>query len=173
MSDIRGLDPLGQPRDIAVDKKGHVFIAGGLHKTHLITIPGIVTGAAYTSGDAFGTKIVINNIPTQGTIVDFIFIDKDDEGINKELVLFDHDFTETADNSAFAVSDGDMENLVGVIFLNQFYNYGSNQVGRAIPALFYQADPRSPNRLYGQFVTRGTDNIAAAALPQFFVVVSD
>ena len=173
MSDTRVKSPLGQWVDAIGDKSGAAYVAGRIYKSPVIKVPGIGAASAYAAADAFGTKVVINGLPNQGTISDVIFIDKDDEGIVKELVLFDHDFTGTADNSAFAPTDADLENLVGVVSISNFYNYSVNQVGRATPALFYSTDPRSPGRLYGQFVTRGADNIAAGSEPLFFLVVVD
>jgi len=134
----------------------------------LTTIEGIGVAAAYATADAFGGRLVIP-VPVEGTICTVVFHDYDDEGITKELVLFNDEFTATADNSAFAVSDADMRNCVGVISIVTYFNFGSNQIGQATPALFYIA-PKG--LLYGQFVTRGTDNIAAGAIPDFTMVVA-
>ena len=136
--------------------------------TRKIQVPGIGITVAYTSGDAFGSKFSIK-VPKQGTISDAVFLDYDDEGLAKEIVLFSKDFTDTADNSAFDVSDRDLANCVGIISLTTFYNYTSNQVGMATPALGYVA-PKGV--LWGQFVTRGADNIAANNIPEFFLVIS-
>ena len=138
-----------------------------IHTTPLLTVSGVGTGSAYTSGDAFGRKITLH-VPVEGTISNVVFQDLDDEGINKELVLFDRDFEETADNAAFAVSDADLAKCIGVAYINTWSDFGNNQVGQAVPALSYV----TPNgMLYAQLVTRGADNIAAGAIPTFFVVV--
>tara|TARA_Y100000034_G_C6727583_1_gene322167 strand:+ start:216 stop:722 length:507 start_codon:yes stop_codon:yes gene_type:complete len=167
MSDIRGVDPQGRPRDVAVDNSGGVFVAGKVFKSALIPIPGIGAGAGYAAGDAFGTKFIIH-VPKEGTISNVVFLDHDDEGIQKELILFSEDFTATADNSAFAVSDDDIRSLVGVVDISWYINYNANQVGQGTPALSYVAPE---GRLYAQLVTRGADNIAAGAVPDLFVVV--
>ena len=104
-------------------------------------------------------------MPVEGTISTIGLLDKDDEGIVKELVVFDADFTATTDNSAFAPSDDDLLNCIGVISIDVFYNYSVNQVGFVTPAFSYVA----PNGyLYCQLVTRGVDNIAAGSIPRLF-----
>lgn len=171
MSDPRGQNPDGYPIEFAVDRQGHAYVTEQVTKSPLITIPGIGTGAAYAAADAFGTKFSITGIPVEGTITNIFFIDKDDEGITKDLVLFDADFTGTADTAEFTVSDDDFAKLVGVIHIATFRNFKLNQIGQATPALFYKTNDKTPGRLWAQWVTRGTDNIAAGALPQFFFQV--
>ena len=145
----------------------NVPVTSHIFPSALTEIPGIGTGAAYATADAFGIRFSIV-VPVEGTIAQVTFLDFDDEGLNKELVLFSREFTATADNSAFAPSDADLEFCLGVISIDTWYNYSSNQVGIAIPAFHYTAPSGT---LYGQFVTRGADNIAAGSVPKFFMVV--
>ena len=141
--------------------------AAHLFKTPLTTVPGIGTGAAYASGDAFGTRMVFH-VPVEGTISNVVFFDKDDEGFDKELVLFDREFEQTADNSAFAPTDSELQKCVGVCFIDQWSNFSANQIGQAFPALSYVAPE---GILYAQIVTRGVDNIAADNIPQIYLVI--
>lgn len=145
-----------------------IVVRGTLVAPPPIQIPGIGTVSAYAAGDAFGDKFTIK-VPKQGVISTAVFLDKDDEGITKELVLFSKDFVAVTDNAAFAIRDHDLERVKGVIDFDDFRNYGNNQVCVAYPALYYEAPE---GRLWGQFVTRGADNIAVGALPEFFMVVS-
>lgn len=167
MSDIRGHNPQGVPTDISVTQAGDVFSTVRV-SGEKFQIPGIGTAAAYTAGDAFGVKFMLT-VPEMGTISNVIFIDLDDEGKAKELVLFDNDFTGTADNAAFDPTDADTRNCVGVVSIDTFYNYGSNQIGVSTPALSFVA-PRKV--LWCQLVTRGADNIAADNIPWIRVVVT-
>lgn len=130
-------------------------------------IPVIGTGAGYAAGDAFGGKFILK-VPIEGTIATVIFRDYDSEGTSKEIVLFSQEFTATADNSAFAPTNSDLMNCIGVISITAFYAYNANQIGIATPALYYVA-PKG--LLYGQVVTRGADNIAAGSIPDFTLVV--
>lgn len=130
-------------------------------------ISGIGTAVAYATGDAFGAKFAID-VPKQGTISNVVFLDLDDEGIAKDLVLFRADIAGTADNAAFDPTDVELLMCVGVISITDFKNFNSNQVGVATPALSYVAPA---GQLYGQFVTRGVDNIAAGNIPQFSLTI--
>lgn len=168
MADIRGLDPQGRPRDVSVTNEGEVLAAGRVFKTQRIEIPGIGTAAAYASGDAFGGKFLLD-VPPMGIIASVVFLDLDDEGINKEVVLFDRDFTATADNSAFNVSDADLLNCIGVLSVDTWFDFGANRIGVGSPALGYSAPS---GRLYCQVVTRGIDNIASGNLPKLFLAVT-
>lgn len=146
-----------------------------VYQTEPLLIPGIGTGAAYAAGDAFGTKFYFT-VPIEGVISNVVLLDFDDEGIQKDLVLFKEDFTATADNSAFSVSDGDLANCIGAVSVNTFYNFGANQLGTGTPAFGYNLTKASNNgntaRLWCQVVTQGADNIAAGSIPKLFLVVS-
>ena len=166
---MKGVDPQGETRPVAVDTQGAPFVTGYIQPVGPVPITGIGTGAAYASGDAFGGKITIT-VPVRGIISNLWFFDYDDEGLAKELVLFSSDFTATADNSAFALLDADLKNCIGVINVDLFYNFTNNQIGNANPALAYFAPE---GRLYGQWVTRGADNIATGALPDFLLAVAE
>jgi hypothetical protein len=171
MSDPRGLGPDG-PVDIRVNSVGDQYVVGDVWRSDLITIPGVGAASAYTSGDAFGTAFALQGVPPSGTITSVVFLDYDDEGITKDLALFSAPFTGTADNAAFAPSDDDLRNLLGVVRISSFRDFSVNQVGQAIPALWYDTGrPEVGETLYGQFVTRGTDNIAAGKVPSFFFTV--
>lgn len=149
-------------------KKGETYVASRTIKIEPVTIPGIGTAAAYASGDAFGTSFRFA-VPPMGIIANAVFIDLDDEGVNKELVLFSRAFTATADNSAFAVSDADLVNCVGVLSVDTWYNFGNNQLGIATPMMAYEAQT---GYLWCQIVTRGADNIAAGSIPIVYLMVT-
>ncbi len=131
--------------------------------TEYIQIPGIGTGSAYAAGEAVGTKFKIP-VPKNGIIDTILLLDLDDEGIETEFWMFREDFTATADNAAFDVSDEDLLNLECVIGITNFANATSNQVGinngLGLPFI-------APNELlWCQCVTRGTPNIAALNIPR-------
>jgi hypothetical protein len=147
---------------------GTSLAAGPTFRTQRIQVPGIGTGTAYAAADAFGTQFTVE-VPNDGVISTIVFFDLDDEGIQKDIVLFDKDFTATADNSAFAVNDDDILRCIGVASVNTYFNFANNQIGVATPALAYTAPE---GRLWGQLVTRGTDDIAANNLPQLYMVIT-
>ncbi len=131
--------------------------------TPFVEIQGIVTGAAYASGDAFGSKFSID-VPKIGVLQTAIMLDLDDEGIETELWLFRNDFTATTDNAAFAVSDADLLLLEAVIGITNFANAGNNQVGINNGLNLPYTAPEG--KLLCQCVTRGVPNIAAINIPR-------
>lgn len=167
MSDVRGIDPAGRPRDVSVDFSGSIFTSTRAFATGPLLIPGIGSGAAYASGDAFGTAFPLV-VPSVGTIATLLFFDYDAEGLVKEFVLFSQPIAGTADNAVFAPTDLELQSCLGVVYVSGYYSYSGNQLGIATPALTYLA-PRSV--IYVQIVTRGADNIAAAAIPAFNMVI--
>ena len=78
-----------------------------------------ITAGAYASLDAVGGKLEFENARTpysnHGHIRRASISDKGQQNALLYLVLFSEDFTATADNAAFAVSDADLLNVVAVI----------------------------------------------------------
>jgi len=78
-----------------------------------------ITAGAYSSLDAVGGKLEFEDARTafsaKGTITRANISDKGKQDAHLYLVLFSEDFTATADNAAFAVSDADLLNVIGVI----------------------------------------------------------
>ena len=167
MADMAGVGPSGQRVEVAVTEKGEVYEAVHSYSTGLIRISGIGAASAYTAADAFGTSGRIP-VPKEGTIAFVSFLDYDDEGLNKEIVLFSAPFTATTDNDAFAVTDDELRLCLGVISISTWYNFSANQVGISYPTLTYVAPT---GFLHYQFVTRGADNIAAGKSPDFSLVI--
>lgn len=147
------------------------IVRTGTRVIYTMEVPGIVTGAAYLDGDAFGTRFFLPGVSRSGVgsgVIEAItFNDKDDEGIQKDFVFFRSAIAGTADNSPFDPSDGDTDAKVGVVPVAVFYNWNSNRGGEATGVdLPYVADD-----LWCQIVTRGADNIAAGHIPTFTVKV--
>lgn len=147
---------------IPVDIKGVIQVSDGLFETALVTIPGIGAAIAYTAGDAFGGKFILD-VPVKGQIHTALFLDRDDEGLETDLVMFRDDFTATVDNDAFAVSDADLQKLLGNITWAAFKNFTNNQESTAAAlGLLYHA-PKG--QIFCQCVARGAPNIAAGSEP--------
>lgn len=132
-----------------------------------IQIPGIGTASAYADGDAFGTLFFIPTLfrpeKRSGVIVKALLVDKDDEGLQVDLVFFSREITGTTDNSAFNPSDADMHSWEGTLSVSTFYNWSGNQGGQQIDnRLWVQSETTG---IWCQCVARGALNIAAGALP--------
>lgn len=148
--------------------KGVVTVVGKTYRTPLVTIPGIGAGSAYAAADAFGTKFNFD-VPKSGVIHSALFLDKDNEGKDTDLVLFNADFNATADNAAFTVSDIDFQACIGTITFSTWKAFAVNQMGTATAVgLAYIAPDR---KIYCQAVARGAPNIAAGAEPMVALVI--
>ena len=153
---------------IVVEVKGDVTIAGTKVQIGPMVIPGVGAAVLYTTGDAFGTKFDFA-VPKQGVIQGIRFYDVDDEGANMELWIFRDDFTQTADNAAFALSDADLHLVECNILIDTFRDAANNQVGVEdnLGIDFVAAKAR----LWGQWVTRGGPTIAVGAVPSFVLTI--
>ena len=151
-----------------VEVLGMVRVGGKTVKTPLLVVPGIVTGIAYTAGDAFGDKFEIP-VPLSGIIHTAVFLDKDDEGLETDVVLFTGDFTATADNAAFTVADADFHNFLSTITFAAFKNFAVNQVSSAAALGIAYVAPQG--KLWAQMVARGAPNIAAGAAPMLSLTI--
>ena len=79
----------------------------------------VITAGAYSALDAVGGKLEFEDacspFDNTGCICQAHISDKGKQNALLYLVLFSEDFTETADNAAFAVSDADLLNVVAVL----------------------------------------------------------
>lgn len=140
---------------------------GKLVRVGPIAIPGTHLTTAYTVDDAFGTKFSFA-VPKSGTIVFTLFNDLDDEGLFKDLVLWTDEPAGTADADPFAPTDVENLGIIGMVKVDEFFNYGANQNGRSYDLVPYLAPL---GVLWGQWVTRGADALAAGNLPQFSMII--
>lgn len=130
--------------------------------------PTIDTGL-YATGDAVGGKLTFDfqgdNKAFHGLITKIIIIDKDSETAPFDLVLFNDDFTATADQSAFDPTDADLLNCLGFLSIatTDYASFADNSVavktsGRQMPCDFVC----TKGVLYGQLVVRGAPTYTAA-----------
>lgn len=140
-------------------------IAQIIKETAFYTIPGIGTGAAYTSGDAFGTGFWID-VPKMGIIESCTFLDLDNEGLAKTVLFFKTAVSTTADNGAFAPTSADLSSGTPIqinIVAGDYVTFSANQMATVTGIQLPYEAPL--NRLWVRLVTRGADNIAAGAIP--------
>ena len=127
---------------------------------------GIGAASAYAILDAMGTEAVRVEVPKSGVIQGAIYYDRDDEGLGVNLWLFDDDVGNQTDNSAFALTDGDLMRVIDVIeFSSGFLDAANGQVligsGLNIPY-------RAPEGfIWCQVQAMGVLNIAAGSEPVF------
>jgi hypothetical protein len=126
-------------------------------------VPGIVAAVAYAADEQFGTLFSFS-APSRGHIREVRFHDRDNEGLNKELWLFDSPVALAADNAAFALADADLLRVIGVLLFSTWYTATNNQIGFSpnIPAMYDLGDG---TKIWGALKTKGADDIAAGSEP--------
>ena len=144
-------------------------LSSGLVVTALVQIPGIAAATALDAGDAMGTKEMFSEdrhgkpLPQRGIIIGAKLIDRDDDTLSATMHIFSANFTGTANNLALAISAADAENWVTSMGFDDGVDIGSAKV-HEITA--WNSPYYSPTqRLYWQFSTAGTPNIAANLMP--------
>ena len=125
----------------------------------------VIQAAAYAAGDAVGGKMAFEVARAMGALVritDIVVLDKGDQSAALNLVLFDRDFTATADNDPFDPSDADMANIVAVLKVagSDYVSFVDNAV--ATKELNTMCRPVG-NTLYGQLVSGGTPTYASTS----------
>lgn len=140
-------------------------VVTGQKRITLIQTPNISAAAIYASGDALGGKLIFVNAVNAGILTGVIekvvLVDRDNERSSIDLVLFDRDFTATADNAAFDPSDADLANCIGHIAVTSGAYSAFNDNSEA--TVLDQPMPMVLNGtpLCGQLVVRGTPTYTA------------
>lgn len=87
---------------------------------------------AYTAGDQLGTMLAFTSAASAnggtGTIVSAVLLDKADVITDVRLHFFRSNVTLAADNSAFAVSDTDMQDHCGYLQMPSAIDVGGNRI---------------------------------------------
>jgi hypothetical protein len=128
----------------------------------LTATPTISTGASdYVSGDTVGAQMSFAVGTSRGTIVGARILDKAKQSKPFEIWLFRASITGSADKAAFNPSASDLEKLVGVVRINDWFDANANSIGQAenLPLAFAGL---SGTTLYGWLVTRGAPNFASS-----------
>ena len=141
--------------------------------THVtVSATQVITAGAYSALDAVGSKLEFEDARTayssHGHIKRAFLSDKGKQNALLYLVLFSEDFTETADNAAFAVSDADLLHVVAVIEFS-VANYSSFNANSWCTTGFLGVDMEIPfslvkggTSLFGQlFVKTSTPTYTA------------
>lgn len=138
-------------------------VSGGVVKRISVT-PTISTGI-YAAKDALGGLLTFSNAAraSGGSIIidAATLIDKDQEMVVTDLILFDQTFTASTDNNIFAPSDADLANVIGAIQFNTYQDFSTNAIssrsGLGLACKLNGTD------LYGQLVTRATPTYTATS----------
>jgi hypothetical protein len=132
----------------------------------------VITAGAYSAADAVGGKIEFENVcsvyKNTGAIVQAHIKDNAKQDALLYLVLFDRDFTATADNAPMTISDADLLNVVMVLefAVADYIDFASNSIALVDPANYMLLHPfelvEGGTSLFGQlFVKTSTPTYAA------------
>ena len=141
-----------------------------------VALSGVTTATtAYTAGDQVGTQVSLTGAARasggSGTIVAVQLIDQSDIIGAYDVVFSRASITPASDNAAFAISDADSLNVVGLVALAGAYDIGNNRIAQATN-LAVPYDCSGGTTLYANLITRyGHTFFTAGALPQLVVWV--
>lgn len=131
----------------------------GLHRGFIDIVPTITAGA-YVVGDALGGLLTFTNAShgnnLSGSVEAVRIVDRAQQLVALDLVLFDQTFTNTADNAAFDPTDADMENHVGTINLPaaSYFDFNDNAAVYVVPSPAVPFVTVGTPNLFGQLVVR-------------------
>jgi hypothetical protein len=129
-----------------------------------IAVTPTVTAGAYSANDCVGGELTFANAARTagegGFITDVSIVDDAGQDVALELWLFDQTITSPGDNAAWAATEADLHNLVGIWATDdgQWRAAGTPSVCHLKELARFQAIGTS---LFGQLVTRGTPTFAA------------
>lgn len=133
---------------------------------------------AYAVGDTLANILEITNAVGSaagtGTIQSITVIDDDDQGEPFDLVLFNQSVTVGALNAAWAVSDADMANALGIIRIESadYVDLGGNRIA-TLQGLSLGAQPVSGTSIYVGTISRGTGTYTANGLRLVITIQRD
>lgn len=159
--------------DAYVDEYGRQHVRSGRVVTSVSQTPTITAGL-YAADDALGGKLTFANAVRwtagSGRIKKVIVVDLGSQDAVTDLVLFNQDFTATADNAAMDPSDGDVANCVGHISLvaADYATFANNSVATKEVDFPFVLTGTS---LYGQLVTRGTPTYTSTSDIKVILVI--
>ena len=137
-----------------------------IFETDPIMLVGIGAASVYAGLDAMGTTAVRIAVPPSGVIQGAVYYDRDDEGLPVNLWLFDDDVADQTDNSAFAMTDGDLLRVIDVIEFSSGFLDATN--GQVLIGSNLQIPYRArEGYIWCQLQAMGALNIAAGADPIF------
>lgn len=131
----------------------------------IVATPSVGT-AAYVAKDAVGTLLSFSNAArvSGGSItVDAVtIVDKAQQMMTMELVLFNASITTPTDSSAFDPTDAELLTCIGVIPISTWYDFNDNSVahraGLGLTAVL------AGTTLYGVLVARSSGTLSASDL---------
>lgn len=126
-----------------------------------------VEAAAYSSGDLVGGLLTLTHpladgggtstYPTGGLIQSVLITDLAAQNIDKDVVFFDTNPSNTTftENSALDIDDADLLNVIGVAAIDTWFSFSDNSCGQALNLAIPFILPAAATALYAAIVERG------------------
>jgi hypothetical protein len=135
-----------------------------------------ITAGAYSANDAVGGKLTFDVLGGQyigGIVKTIVITDKEKQDAEFDLILFNQDFTPTADNAAFDPSDTDLLNCIGLanIASTDYLTFVDNSAAIKGGLSISIKSEDSDGKIYGQLVTRGTPTYTSTSDLQVRLIV--
>lgn len=156
--------PTLQPIEAAIGPVASRITTVEDHTT--ITQTPTITAGAYSIGDAVGGLLTFADAALgngrEAEIKTLVIVDRGQQEVALDLVLFDRTFTATVDNAAFDPTDADLANTIGMIpVLPEHYTrFVDNSLAMIRPVGLYFTTGANAN-IYGQLVVRGIPTYAS------------
>lgn len=134
--------------------------------------------SAYASGDVLGGLLEVTNAVISaagtGTIQSITVIDADDQGQPFDIVFFNQSVTMASANSAWAVSDADMANALGLVRVESadYVDLGGNRIATK-DGLSIGIQPASGTSIYAGTISRGAGTYTASGLRLVLSILRD
>ena len=143
-------------------------VGGALFYLPPIVIPGITTADALDANDQMGSVLQIV-VPKRGCITKALIFDPSDQGISAEMWLFRQVPVLAASDSAFALADADLLNVIDVLTFATYKDAVNGQVAlTADTPCWYTAEGVS---IWVAFKTLGTPTYTAGSMPQLSLLI--
>ncbi len=134
--------------------------------------------SAYAVGDTLASILEITNATLgsagTGTIQSITIIDKDNQRQPLDLVFFDRSVTVGTSNAAWAVSDSDLANALGIVKIEgaDYTELNGNAIATVTPPPI-GIQPSSGTSIYLGTVSQGTGTYAANGLAVVITIARD
>lgn len=145
-------------------------------KLFSVTATPTITAGLYASGKALGGKVTfaaaVRYTGGPAYLRKVLIMDKAGQKSAIDLLLFNQDFTATADAASIAISAADLLNMVGAVSVVAG-DYVDVATGRSIATKQLTSLPfvlSGTTTLYGQLVCRGTPTFASTSDVQVVLV---
>ncbi len=129
----------------------------------------------YSTGDLVGGLLTLTHpiadgngtstYPTGGLIHQVLITDLAKQSVDKDVVFFDTNPSNTSftENAALDINDTDLLNVIGVVTVETWFSFNDNSVGQALNLAIPFVLPASATALYAAIVERGTANYASTS----------